>query len=141
MPSCPTDWRLTAANPHTSHPGQTSTAITVVDQGVTSMNRRAVLATAAVLALSGAAAAQEDYPDRPITMVVPFSAGGPTDTVARLIAEPMSRELGQQIVVQNVTGAGGTLAATQVANAPPDGYTVLMHHIGMSTAPTLHRNL
>jgi tripartite-type tricarboxylate transporter receptor subunit TctC len=131
---------LTVADPHASHPGQTTTAITVVDQGVTSMHRRTVLATAALLALSGAAAAQ-DYPDRPITIVVPFSAGGPTDTVTRLIAEPMSRELGQQVVVQNVAGAGGTLAATQVANAPPDGYTILMHHIGMSTAPTLYRNL
>jgi tripartite-type tricarboxylate transporter receptor subunit TctC len=81
------------------------------------------------------------YPDGPITFVVPFSAGGPTDTVTRLIAEPMSVTLGQQIVVQNVEGAGGTVAAGQVANAEPDGYTVLMHHIGMSTAPTLYTDL
>jgi len=73
--------------------------------------------------------------------VVPFSAGGPTDTVTRLIAEPMSAELGQQIVVQNVEGAGGTVAAGEVAAAEPDGYTVLMHHIGMSTAPTLYPDL
>jgi tripartite-type tricarboxylate transporter receptor subunit TctC len=72
---------------------------------------------------------------------VPFSAGGPTDTVTRLIAEPMSKSLGQSIVVQNVTGAGGTVAAGQVANAAADGYTVLIHHIGMSTAPTLYSNL
>ena len=72
---------------------------------------------------------------------MPFAAGGPTDTVTRLIAEPMSAALGQQIVVQNVGGAGGTLAAAQVANAEPDGYTVLMHHIGMSTAPSLYPDL
>jgi tripartite-type tricarboxylate transporter receptor subunit TctC len=82
-----------------------------------------------------------DYPDREITVVVPFSAGGPTDTVTRLITEPMSKELGQRIVVQNVEGAGGTVAAGQVANDQPDGYTVLMHHIGMSTAPTLYPDL
>jgi len=81
------------------------------------------------------------YPEDSITFVVPFSAGGPTDTVTRLIAEPMSAELGVEIVVQNVEGAGGTVAAEQVANAEPDGYTVLMHHIGMSTAPTLYPEL
>ena len=82
-----------------------------------------------------------NYPDQNITFVVPFSAGGPTDTVTRLIAEPMSEELGQQIVVQNVEGAGGTVASGEVANASADGYTVLMHHIGMSTAPALYQDL
>ncbi|MEH6719752.1 MAG: tripartite tricarboxylate transporter substrate binding protein BugD [Aurantimonas endophytica] len=96
---------------------------------------------ASLIVLAAGSASAQDYPTQPITMVVPFAAGGPTDTVARLIAEPMSRELGQQIVVQNVAGAGGTLAGTQVANAEPDGYTILIHHIGMSTAPTLYRNL
>ncbi len=81
------------------------------------------------------------YPEQEITIVVPFAAGGPTDTVTRLIAEPMAAELGVEIVVQNVEGAGGTVAADQVANAEPDGYTVLMHHIGMSTAPTLYPDL
>jgi tripartite-type tricarboxylate transporter receptor subunit TctC len=81
------------------------------------------------------------YPDGDITFVVPFSAGGPTDTVTRLVAEPMSEELGQPIVVQNVEGAGGTIAAGEVAAAEPDGYTVLMHHIGMSTAPSLYSDL
>jgi tripartite-type tricarboxylate transporter receptor subunit TctC len=80
-------------------------------------------------------------PTAEITFVVPFAAGGPTDTVTRLVAEPMSATLGQQIVVQNVAGAGGTLAAGQVAEAAGDGYTVLMHHIGMSTAPTLYPDL
>jgi tripartite-type tricarboxylate transporter receptor subunit TctC len=81
------------------------------------------------------------YPESQITIVVPFAAGGPTDTVTRLVAEPMSAELGQEIIVQNVAGAGGTLAAGQVAAEEPDGYTVLMHHIGMSTAPSLYADL
>lgn len=92
------------------------------------------------LTVAGPAMAQ-DYPTKPITVVVPFSAGGPTDTVARLVAEVMSQDLGQQVVVQNVGGAGGTLGAGQVATAPNDGYTLLLHHIGMSTAPTLYRSL
>ncbi|HET7677865.1 MAG TPA: tripartite tricarboxylate transporter substrate-binding protein [Candidatus Limnocylindrales bacterium] len=81
------------------------------------------------------------YPESPITFVVPFAAGGPTDTVTRLVAEPMSKALGQQIIVSNVVGAGGTKAAGEVAQAAPDGYTVLMHHIGMSTAPSLYKDL
>jgi putative tricarboxylic transport membrane protein len=86
-------------------------------------------------------AAQNDYPNRSIEIVVPFAAGGPTDTVTRLLAVPMGKTLGQSIVVQNVAGAGGTLASGQVARAAPDGYTVLMHHIGMSTAPSLYKSL
>ena len=80
-------------------------------------------------------------PTGPITIVVPFAAGGPTDTVTRQIGGPMGTALGQTIVVSNVAGAGGTLAAGQVAEAAADGYTVLMHHIGMSTAPSLYPNL
>jgi tripartite-type tricarboxylate transporter receptor subunit TctC len=95
-------------------------------------------AGAAVLAT---AALGQAYPERQITMVVPFAAGGPTDTVARLVAERMSGDLGQQIVVENVGGAGGTLGAAQVAEAEPDGHTVLLHHIGMATAATLYREL
>jgi tripartite-type tricarboxylate transporter receptor subunit TctC len=94
----------------------------------------------ASLSVFGSASAQ-DYPGKPITVVVPFAAGGPTDTVARLVAEVMSQDMGQQVVVQNVGGAGGTLGAGQVATAPNDGYTLLLHHIGMSTAPTLYRSL
>ena len=90
---------------------------------------------------SGGGGGDGGYPDGAITIVVPFAAGGPTDTVTRLVAEPMSAELGQQVVVQNVEGAGGTVAAGEVAAAEPDGYTVLMHHIGMSTAPTLFPDL
>jgi tripartite-type tricarboxylate transporter receptor subunit TctC len=104
---------------------------------------RSVAALAATLLLLASCGGDEGgaYPDRQITIVVPFAAGGPTDTVTRLVGKPMSAALGQQIVVQNVEGAGGTVAAGQVANAEPDGYTVLMHHIGMSTAPTLYPNL
>ncbi len=90
--------------------------------------------------LSGAAFAQ-GYPERQITMIVPFAAGGPTDTVARLVAERMSADLGEQIVIENVGGAGGTLGAGQVAKAEPDGYTALLHHIGMATSATLYRGL
>jgi tripartite-type tricarboxylate transporter receptor subunit TctC len=97
-------------------------------------------ALAGSVLLTSAALAQE-YPDRSITMVVPFAAGGPTDTVARLVAEKMSVELGQQVIVENVGGAGGTLGAGQVAAAEADGYTVLMHHIGMATSATLYREL
>ncbi|KKB80891.1 hypothetical protein VW35_01440 [Devosia soli] len=104
------------------------------------MKKTFAVATLLAFALSGTAFAQ-DYPTKPITVVVPFSAGGPTDTVARLVAEAMSQDLGQQVVVQNVGGAGGTLGAGQVATAPNDGYTLLLHHIGMSTAPTLYRSL
>jgi tripartite-type tricarboxylate transporter receptor subunit TctC len=74
-------------------------------------------------------------------MIVPFAAGGPTDTVARLIAEPMTRTLGQQVIVENVGGAGGTLGAGRVAKADPDGYTLLLHHIGQATSASLYRKL
>jgi tripartite-type tricarboxylate transporter receptor subunit TctC len=83
----------------------------------------------------------QEYPNKVITMVVPFAAGGPTDTVARLITVPMSKTLKQQVIVENVGGAGGTIAANRVAKAAPDGYTILIHHIGMATAPALYRKL
>ncbi|TYB51811.1 extracellular solute-binding protein [Nonomuraea sp. PA05] len=92
-------------------------------------------------ATGGATGGGSAYPDKNITFVVPFSAGGPTDTVTRMIAEPMAAKLGGKIVVQNVEGAGGTVGAGEVARADPDGYTVLMHHIGMSTAPALYADL
>ena len=74
-------------------------------------------------------------------MIVPFAAGGPTDTVGRLVAEAMTRSLGQQVIVENVGGAGGTLGAARVAKADPDGYTVLMYHIGQATSGSLYRKL
>ncbi|WP_277401558.1 Bug family tripartite tricarboxylate transporter substrate binding protein, partial [Achromobacter xylosoxidans] len=89
----------------------------------------------------GSAAAQGGYPNHPISLVVPFAAGGPTDVVARSLGAAMSKTLGQSIVVENRPGAGGTLAATHVARAAPDGYTFLIHHNGMATAPALYRKL
>jgi tripartite-type tricarboxylate transporter receptor subunit TctC len=97
--------------------------------------------TALFIMLLPSLAVAQTYPERPITIVVPFSAGGPTDTVTRLVADAMSKDLGQQIVVENVTGAGGTLGAGRVAKAAPDGYTLLLHHIGMATSATLYRKL
>jgi tripartite-type tricarboxylate transporter receptor subunit TctC len=83
-----------------------------------------------------------EYPDKPVTIVVPFAAGGPTDKVARDLAEAMRKPMGgQSIIIENVGGAGGTLGATKVARAPNDGYTLLLHHIGMSTAPALYRKM
>lgn len=97
-------------------------------------------AVAAFGVLAGSAVA-DTYPSRPITLVVPFSAGGPTDTVSRLVAEAMGKDLGQQIVIENVGGAGGTLGAGRVAKSDPDGYTLLLHHIGMATSVPLYRKL
>src|SRR5262245_23203571 len=102
--------------------------------------RMRALYVAALLALTGAANAQ-DFPSRPITIVVPFAAGGPTDTVARLTAEGMTKSLGQQVIVENAPGAGGTIGATRVARAAADGYTLLVHHIGLATAASLYRKL
>ena len=87
-------------------------------------------AAAIFLAILGAAVpaalAQQPYPVRPITMIVPFAAGGPTDVLARLIGQHMSQSLGVQVVVENVTGAGGTIGSSRVAKATPDGYTMVM---------------
>ena len=105
------------------------------------MIRRMLLAATALAALTGSALAQPNYPERPITVVVPFSAGGSTDTIGRLIAEPMTRQLGQQVIVENVAGAGGTLGATRVARADPDGYTLMLHHIGLASSVGLYRKL
>ena len=96
---------------------------------MTSFTRRAILATTAALALSGTAMAQE-FPTKPITMIVPFAAGGPTDIIARIVGESMSRTLGQQVIIENVAGAGGTTGITRAAKAGADGYTIMMGHMG-----------
>jgi tripartite-type tricarboxylate transporter receptor subunit TctC len=80
------------------------------------------------------ASAEDHYPSRPITMIVPFAAGGPTDILGRLIAQSISPMLGQQVVVEDVTGAGGTIGATRVARADPDGYTMVMGNLGTHAA-------
>ena len=106
------------------------------------MNRRQHLPTlGACLLLASAGALAQGYPTRPITLVVPFAAGGPTDVVARALSIPMGRALGQTVLVENKVGAGGTVAAGAVARAAPDGYTYLIHHNGMATAPALYRKL
>ena len=101
----------------------------------------ATLATTLAISTAAFTAQAQNYPERTITMVVPFAAGGPTDTVTRLVAESMSKDIGQQVIVENVGGAGGTLGAGRVATADPDGYTLLLHHIGMATSATLYRKL
>src|SRR5829696_6194557 len=105
--------------------------------------KKTMLMTAAALALTAVAAqAQSNYPQRPITMVVPFAAGGPTDVIARIVGEHMSRTLGQQIVVENVAGAGGTTGITRGAQSTPDGYTIMMGHMGThGAAPALYPKL
>src|SRR5882672_10660355 len=75
----------------------------------------------------------QDYPTRPITLVVPFSAGGPGDVIARLIGTSMSATLKQAIVIENVVGAGATIGTNRVAKAAPDGYTLLLMHVGQAT--------
>ncbi len=103
------------------------------------------VAAAFTLAVAGALCApafgQAAFPDRAISLVVPFAAGGPTDVVARMIAIPMSKAMGQTVLVENAVGAGGTIAATKVARATPNGYTIFIHHMGMSTAPALYKKL
>jgi len=101
--------------------------------------KRLLMATVACVV---AVPAFAEYPERPVTIVVPFAAGGPTDKVARDLAEAMRKPLGgQTIIIENVGGAGGTLGATKVAKASNDGYTLLLHHIGMSTSPALYRKM
>ena len=86
-------------------------------------------------------AALAEYPEKPVTIVVPFAAGGPTDKVARDLGDVLRKKLNQPVIIENVGGAGGTLGAAKVAKASPDGYTLLLHHIGMATAPALYRKL
>ena len=103
---------------------------------------RALLAAFFATLLCAPPAASAQYPDRPITFVVPFAAGGATDTLARNFAERMSRGTRQPIIIENVAGAGGTVGAARVAKARPDGYTFLVGHLGyMAAAPGLYRQL
>lgn len=105
------------------------------------MKRFAWLLAAALVAPVSAAWAQA-YPSKPVTMIVPFAAGGPTDIVARIVGEHMSKTLGQQMVIENVAGAGGTTGITRGKQAAPDGYTIMMGHMGThGAAPALYPNL
>ena len=98
-------------------------------------------AACASLCTAFPAFSQAAFPDKTIAMVVPFAAGGPTDVVARMIAIPMGKALGQTVLVENAVGAGGTIASAKVARAAPTGYTIFLHHMGMSTAPALYKKL
>ena len=106
--------------------------------------RRALLSGVLAFAVASSFAVHahaQGYPNKPITLVVPAAAGGPTDTVARLVAESMSKTLGQTVVVDNTGGAGGTIGMARVARAAPDGYTIAVWHIAHSTAPSLYDDL
>jgi putative tricarboxylic transport membrane protein len=106
------------------------------------MPRLIALALAAIVSLGCIAPAAAQYPERTITMIVPFAAGGPTDIVARIVGEYMQKTLGQPVVVENVAGAGGTTGITRGAQAKPDGYTIMMGHMGThGAAPALYPNL
>jgi len=94
----------------------------------------------ATLTLAQSALAQS-YPTKPVTMIVPYAAGGPTDTVARVMAQAMIKPLGQTVIVENRPSAGGIIGPETVKNSRPDGYTILIHHIGMATTPALYRKL
>jgi putative tricarboxylic transport membrane protein len=103
---------------------------------------RAIAAVAALGFAAGTAAAQTDYPRRPITLIVPFAAGGPTDVISRIVSDHMTRTLGQPIIIENMVGAGGTTASTRAARANPDGYTIEMGHMGTHAASVaLYPNL
>jgi tripartite-type tricarboxylate transporter receptor subunit TctC len=101
----------------------------------------AMLRCIALVAAAGMTATHAQYPSHPVTLIVPFAAGGPTDTVARTLGTAMSKSLGQTVVIENKLGAGGTIAANYVAKANPDGYTIFIHHNGMATVTGLYRNL
>jgi len=103
-----------------------------------SMKRLSFFSACVLLAASASA---QQYPNKSISMIVPYAAGGPTDTVARVMGQAMGKPLGQTIIVENRPSAGGILGPEQVKNARPDGYTILIHHIGMATTPALYRNL
>ncbi len=104
--------------------------------------KRLLAVLSAALALTATSAAAQTYPTRPVTIIVPFAAGGPTDIVARIVGEHYSKALGQQFIVENIAGAGGTTGITRLAQAKPDGYTIGMGHMGThGAAPALYPNL
>jgi tripartite-type tricarboxylate transporter receptor subunit TctC len=105
------------------------------------MHRQSLLTAALVALCATAGGALAQYPTKPVTMVVPYAAGGPTDTVARVMGVAMGKPLGQTVIVENRPSAGGILGPEVVKKASPDGYTILIHHIGMATTPALYRQL
>jgi tripartite-type tricarboxylate transporter receptor subunit TctC len=105
------------------------------------LTRRTLLGAALATPFIGGGASAQAFPSRPLTILIPFAAGGPTDMIGRLLAEGMSRELGQPVAAENATGAGGTIAAARLAQSRPDGHTLMIHHIGLAAAATLYRQL
>lgn len=100
-----------------------------------------IAAGIAGLALGMGSAMADTYPSRPVTLLVPYSAGGPSDAIARVLGQNMSVTLGQPIVIENVVGAGGTTGAGRLAKSTPDGYTLLIHHVALAASPALYANL
>ena len=104
--------------------------------------KKTLFVAAALVAAASAFAAEQSYPTRPVTIIVPFAAGGPTDVIARIAGEYFAKALGQQFVIENVAGAGGTTGTTRLTQAKPDGYTIMMGHMGThGAAPGLYANL
>ncbi|OWQ93643.1 hypothetical protein CDN99_04080 [Roseateles aquatilis] len=120
-----------------STPATAATASTASSSGLGRFARRLVAAALATCSAAALAA----YPEKPITLVVPYAAGGSTDVLARVIAELMTRDLGQQVIVDNAGGAGGTIGTSKVVRASNDGYTLLLHNMGIATAPALYPKL
>jgi tripartite-type tricarboxylate transporter receptor subunit TctC len=103
--------------------------------------RAIALILAAALALTAPAALAQTYPSKPVTLIVPYPPGGATDAISRIIQDAMSQSLGQQIVIENIGGAGGMIAAARAARATPDGYTILIHQVALAAGMTLYKNL
>src|SRR5690606_26374075 len=104
-------------------------------------SRLAAAVTLGIATFSSAMAASSDYPSRPIQLIVPFSAGGQFDFLARVVAESMSKNLGRQVIVENISGAGGNVGGAKAANAKPDGYTLLEYGGNYAIAKYLTKNL
>lgn len=104
------------------------------------ITRRIAIAALLALGLAPAASAQT-FPSKPITLIVPFAAGGPSDVIARLLGDHMGRTLGQQVIIENIAGAGGTAGAKRLVASEADGHTILIHHLALAAAPSLYSNL
>jgi len=103
--------------------------------------RAIALILAAAFTLTATAARAQTYPNKPITLIVPYPPGGATDAISRIIQDSMSQSLGQQIVIENIGGAGGMIAAARAARATPDGYTILIHQVALAAGVTMYKNL
>jgi tripartite-type tricarboxylate transporter receptor subunit TctC len=103
--------------------------------------RAIALILAAAFSLTAAAASAQTYPNKPITLVVPYPPGGATDAISRIIQDSMSQSLGQQLIIENIGGAGGMIAAARAARATPDGYTILIHQVALAAGMTMYKNL